>query len=177
MPKKPEKSMKGTSGVSTSDADFIGQRKMAIDKWLQGLVHLPRIVYVPDFVDFFGLPFIRPKCVSQNWVVSITEDCTQTFELSICFDFTFMDIVCLLARYCGGHIVFTQPTSLDAPAHLATEKSSDRTQPKSDDIASAESDRAEKPPPTFEPSDSDDEEYIVRANIEECSYGQQLTFR
>eukprot|EP00750_Incisomonas_marina_P018279 INCI2800.2.p1 GENE.INCI2800.2~~INCI2800.2.p1 ORF type:complete len:408 (-),score=111.39 INCI2800.2:86-1309(-) len=130
MPKKPEKSMKGTSGVSTSDADFIGQRKMAIDKWLQGLVHLPRIVYVPDFVDFFGLPFIRPK-------------------------------------YCGGHIVFTQPTSLDAPAHLATEKSSDRTQPKSDDIASAESDRAEKPPPTFEPSDSDDEEYIVRANIEE----------
>jgi len=46
MPKPPEKSVKGTSGVSTSDADFIGHRKMAIDRWLQGLVKLPRIVYV-----------------------------------------------------------------------------------------------------------------------------------
>ena len=68
MPKKPEKSVKGTSGVSMSDTDFIGQRKMAIDKWLQGLASLPRVVYIPHFVEFFGLPYIRPKYCGSHIV-------------------------------------------------------------------------------------------------------------
>jgi hypothetical protein len=45
----------------------------------------PARSYLPDFVEFFGLPYIRPK-------------------------------------YCGGHIVFTQPTSLAEPTHTRTEK-------------------------------------------------------
>ncbi len=46
MPKKPDKNVKGIANVTAEDADFIGQRKLEVDSWLQKLAALPRIVYV-----------------------------------------------------------------------------------------------------------------------------------